>query len=106
MIASVGISRPNHEISRANGADIAARTGADEVVRHNNNSILSIVMAGLVPAIHAFLCSQDVDARHKAGHDVERINYKSNTNLAGSSRHSFTRTRKVTASRPSTMRWS
>jgi hypothetical protein len=29
----------------------------------------STVMAGLVPAIHAFLCSQDVDARHKAGHD-------------------------------------
>jgi len=28
-------------------------------------------MAGLVPAIHAFLCSQDVDARHKAGHDEE-----------------------------------
>ena len=27
-------------------------------------------MAGLVPAIHALLkCSQDVDARHKAGHD-------------------------------------
>jgi hypothetical protein len=30
------------------------------------------VMAGLVPAIHAFLCiaKQDVDARHKAGHDA------------------------------------
>ena len=29
------------------------------------------VMAGLVPAIHVFLLewSQDVDARHKAGHD-------------------------------------
>jgi hypothetical protein len=27
------------------------------------------VMAGLVPAIHAFLRGQDVDARHKAGHD-------------------------------------
>jgi hypothetical protein len=28
-------------------------------------------MAGLVPAIHVFLCStkKDVDARHKAGHD-------------------------------------
>jgi len=29
-------------------------------------------MAGLVPAIHVFLesrCKQDVDARHKAGHD-------------------------------------
>jgi len=27
------------------------------------------VMAGLVPAIHDFLFFQDVDARHKAGHD-------------------------------------
>jgi hypothetical protein len=27
------------------------------------------VMAGLVPAIHALLSSQGVDARHKAGHD-------------------------------------
>jgi hypothetical protein len=26
-------------------------------------------MAGLDPAIHDFLCRQDVDARHKAGHD-------------------------------------
>jgi hypothetical protein len=26
-------------------------------------------MAGLVPAIHAFARAQDVDARHKAGHD-------------------------------------
>ncbi len=29
-------------------------------------------MAGLVPAIHALPYSQGVDARHKAGHDVER----------------------------------
>jgi hypothetical protein len=27
------------------------------------------VMAGLVPAIYALLCSEGVDARHKAGHD-------------------------------------
>jgi hypothetical protein len=39
----------------------------------------SVVMAGLVPAIHVFLASwlQDVDARHKAGHDectgIQRI---------------------------------
>jgi hypothetical protein len=26
-------------------------------------------MAGLVPAIHVFDQTQDVDARHKAGHD-------------------------------------
>jgi hypothetical protein len=26
-------------------------------------------MAGLVPAIHVFGCRQNVDARHKAGHD-------------------------------------
>ena len=33
---------------------------------------LSFVMAGLVPAIHVFtlgLSREDVDARHKAGHD-------------------------------------
>jgi len=30
-------------------------------------------MAGLVPAIHALLRSQDVDARHKAGHDVATV---------------------------------
>jgi hypothetical protein len=33
---------------------------------------LSVVMAGLVPAIHVFVClkkKEDVDARHKAGHD-------------------------------------
>jgi hypothetical protein len=31
-------------------------------------------MAGLVPAIHVFLQNkkEGVDARHKAGHDVER----------------------------------
>jgi NAD(P)-dependent dehydrogenase (short-subunit alcohol dehydrogenase family) len=34
-------------------------------------------MAGLVPAIHVFLCSQGVDARHKAGHDAERPNLNS-----------------------------
>jgi hypothetical protein len=32
-------------------------------------------MAGLVPAIHVFdaIKKQDVDARHKAGHDSVRI---------------------------------
>jgi hypothetical protein len=37
-----------------------------------NTSQKVIVMAGLVPAIHALLRKQggkDVDARHKAGHD-------------------------------------
>jgi hypothetical protein len=28
-----------------------------------------VASLAFVPAIHAFLCSQDVDARHKAGHD-------------------------------------
>jgi hypothetical protein len=32
----------------------------------------SFVMAGLVPAIHVFVVGQDVDARHKAGHDGGR----------------------------------
>jgi hypothetical protein len=30
-------------------------------------------MAGLVPAIHDFAIKQDVDARHKAGHDTQMI---------------------------------
>jgi hypothetical protein len=31
-------------------------------------------MAGLVPAIYALLCAKKgVDARHKAGHDDERV---------------------------------
>jgi hypothetical protein len=30
-----------------------------------------LVMAGLDPAIHVFERRQDVDARHKAGHDDE-----------------------------------
>jgi hypothetical protein len=31
-------------------------------------------MAGLVPAIHALLLkNEDVDARHKAGHDAENV---------------------------------
>jgi hypothetical protein len=33
-------------------------------------SLASLVMAGLVPAIHVFFRrKKDVDARHKAGHD-------------------------------------
>jgi hypothetical protein len=39
--------------------------------RNGAGTITIIVMAGLVPAIHVFECDgdQDVDARHKAGHD-------------------------------------
>jgi hypothetical protein len=33
---------------------------------------LSTVMAGLVPAIHVLATQEGVDARYKAGHDVER----------------------------------
>jgi hypothetical protein len=29
-------------------------------------------MPGLVPGIHVFILSQDVDGRDKPGHDVER----------------------------------
>jgi hypothetical protein len=34
----------------------------------------NVVMAGLVPAIHVFVAAkkEDVDARHKAGHDEMR----------------------------------
>jgi hypothetical protein len=34
---------------------------------------MCIVMAGLVPAIHAFAAHKDVDARHKAGHDGQLL---------------------------------
>jgi hypothetical protein len=35
-------------------------------------------MAGLVPAIHVFAVAakKDVDARHKAGHDGERAEWR------------------------------
>src|SRR5262249_288531 len=37
--------------------------------------VIELVMAGLVPAIHVLLplLGQDVDARHKAGHDEWRV---------------------------------
>jgi hypothetical protein len=31
-----------------------------------------VVTAGLVPAIHVLAWKEDVDARHKAGHDEKR----------------------------------
>jgi hypothetical protein len=38
--------------------------------RHKYSPVAKFVMAGLVPAIHAFSCSkQDVDARVKPAHD-------------------------------------
>jgi hypothetical protein len=48
-------------------------TEAKERSRITSN--IYIVMAGLVPAIHDFLAhrKKDVDARHKAGHDAERM---------------------------------
>jgi hypothetical protein len=39
-------------------------------------------MAGLVPAIHAFHAGQDVDARHKAGHD-ENLELSTNAEFYG-----------------------
>jgi hypothetical protein len=55
-------------------------------------------MAGLVPAIHVFLCAKDVDARHEAGHDaaishrpltrrnstIARSNFSLNNHIASS----------------------
>jgi hypothetical protein len=41
-------------------------------------------MAGLVPAIHVFLCSQGVDARHKAGHDEIEVAITTRTVLGPS----------------------
>jgi hypothetical protein len=48
------------------GDGFAERRDAD--VGHALNP--SFVMPGLVPGIHVFLRGKDVDARHKAGHDV------------------------------------
>jgi hypothetical protein len=41
-------------------------------------------MAGLVPAIHVLLAVslKDVDTRHKAGHDADRLVHSAKTNLA------------------------
>jgi hypothetical protein len=37
-------------------------------------AMTQVVMAGLVPAIHALLSAhEDVDARHKAGHDGKSV---------------------------------
>ena len=39
----------------------------------HNRSKNGVAWLACVPAIHVFLCRrQDVDARHKAGHDVDR----------------------------------
>src|SRR6516225_609801 len=72
------------ELRRADGADIAAGAGADhdEVVGHE-----------LLRTI-----------RRRGRRSWQ--SYRSTTSRAGSSKISFTRTRNVTASRPSTRRWS
>ena len=71
----------------AAGAQGAAAMSTDKPIANAffTRAESSVVMAGHsrpkdsvasltdVPAIHALLCSQDVDARHKAGHDVERL---------------------------------
>jgi hypothetical protein len=48
--------------------------GCPAAVSGHIEPLLSIVMAGLVPAIYAFLAAaqQDVDARDKRGHDAEK----------------------------------
>ena len=93
------------ELRRPNGADIAAGTGTndDEIVGHDNH--LLIVIAGLVPAIPSDPASgANLNEMAGTGPAMTDKNHKSSTSRAGSSRDSFTRTRKVTASRPSTMR--
>jgi hypothetical protein len=50
-----------------------------------------VVMAGLVPAIHVFLHSQDVDARDKRGHDEGEICASQYTRLTGGSPRNSTR---------------
>ena len=83
-------SRPRDlqaELRRADGADIAAGAGADddEIVGHDD----------ITPVIgrHGTDCRRRDDEIYKIQHQPRRI-----------LQHSFTRTRKVTASRPSTMR--
>src|SRR5262245_22004031 len=54
----------------------------------------SVVMAGLVPAIHVLAATEkeDVDARHKAGHDDQLCGY-SPARLAALENFLFTRSR-------------
>jgi len=51
------------------------------------DSTAKFVMAGLVPAIHVFLADmpQDVDARHKAGHDERASQTRGVHRLVGES---------------------
>ena len=44
-------------------------TSLENALNQRQTTDLSGVMAGLVPAIHAFGVASRVDARHKAGHD-------------------------------------
>jgi hypothetical protein len=40
-------------------------------------------MAGLVPAVHAFISGEDVDARHEAGHHDSVWQLRKNYQLVG-----------------------
>jgi hypothetical protein len=44
------------------------------VMAGHSRSKNGVASLAYVPAIHVFLCGQDVDARHKAGHDANVIN--------------------------------
>ena len=96
------------ELRRADGADIAARAGADddEIVSHG--SLRSLDRHGRACPGHPRLVANRSSKTWMPGTrpGMTEKNHKSSTSRAGSSRHSFTRTRNVTASRPSTMRWS
>ncbi|GEC51748.1 hypothetical protein BEL01nite_07910 [Bradyrhizobium elkanii] len=52
---------------------LGSRDEAAKLVQFQDVASLcpAFVMAGLVPATTSFLCRQDVDARHKAGHDAK-----------------------------------
>ena len=59
-------------ISAIGPADVSAKRNSAGVLSRGKSCAklrTSIVMAGLVPAIHAFARMQDVDARDKRGHD-------------------------------------
>jgi hypothetical protein len=61
-------------------------------------------MPALVAGIHVFWAKEQTWMAGPSPAMTEWENYKSSTSRAGSSRDSFTRTKNVTASRPSTMR--
>ena len=107
------------ELRGADGAHIAAGAGADddEIVGHELPPLLARAALELARGLIRVRCdrkglspSHGNRPGHAAAHDgnkkSEDETQRSSTSRAGSSSASLTRTRKVTASLPSTIRWS